>query len=123
MVTPICRLASGADSVRYLSTSTVRSCARGTVRVTIWLFTVAWTTSLVALLTVRSMSVTSRPWCAAPVTILPSISQLTAQLVWPVTTTSIASSIRSTIGGSAPVRVPHWLIVVSFSGLEVVPPW
>ncbi len=42
------------------------------------------------------MSVTSRPWEAAPVTTLPSNTQLTAQLVWPVTTTSISLSIRST---------------------------
>ena len=68
------------------------------------------------------MSVTSRPNAAAPVTILPSTTQFTAQFVWPVTTTSTSSSIASTIGGSAPLRVPQLLIVVSLSGLDVEPP-
>ena len=57
------------------------------------------------------MSVMSRPADAAPVTILPSMTQFTAQLVCPVTTTSISSSIRSTIGGNAPETFAQRLIV------------
>ena len=79
--------------------------AAGRSRVTIRLFTVARRRRLVRRLTLRSMSVTSRPADAAPVTILPSMRQLTAQFVWPVTTTSTSSSIASTIGGSAPDSV------------------
>ncbi len=56
------------------------------------------------------MSVMMRPCEAAPVTTLPSMMQLTAQLVWPVMTMSIASSMAATIGGSAPVGLSQLLI-------------
>ena len=71
----------------------------------------------------------SRPCEAAPVTTLPSITQLTAQFVWPVTTTSISSSIAATIGGRAPVGLTQLLTAscpgaapAPFPAVETLPP-
>ena len=116
---PITRFSVGAAMAPYLSISAVRSGAAGlTSRRTMTLLMVALTISLVARLITRSMSVTTRPTEAAPVTMIPvpaKSGQLSAQFVCPVTTRSISRSMRvMTSVIAVPVGLLHWLTVVSF---------
>ncbi len=107
LVAPTTTSAIGFATTLYSAMSPVMSVAFATSWVTIRLLTAneLKMKSPVARSICASMSVTSRPWEAAPVTTLPSMTQLTAQFVWPVMTTSISSSIIGTIGGIAPVAV------------------
>ena len=104
--------------------------ALATSRVTILLSTVIepGTKSFVFRSSLASMSVMRRLCEAAPVTTLPSIRQLTAQLVWPVTTMSISSSMRLTTSTMAPVGLfgrsgGGALQLLMRSMRPPVPPW
>ena len=76
LVDPMTRLASGADSVRYLSTIAVCAGSFATSRVTTTLFAEICVASPVARSIVRSTSVSRRPNELALVTTRPSMTQL-----------------------------------------------
>src|SRR5688572_25758195 len=115
---PMTRFSVGAAIVPYLLMIAVMSGAAGsTFRRTITLLIVALTTSFVARLTTRSVSVTRRPTEAAPVSRMPvpaKFGQLTAQLVWPVMTRSISWSRRVMMSVIAVPPTPsHALMLVA----------